>query len=314
MCRNRRRWRRPAAAPFARAFRPARNGRRPRRGRSTAPPGSGERTKDLVKRLGSSDVAVIDHRNLDRIAAEELVASGVRAVINVVALLGRQLPERRAADPRPRGRPADRRPGPASSSTSSRTATRWCSTAGASARRGEVVAEGRLLEADELARDLDEQRRRIDQGPARLHREHDGPHPRGGRAALGHDRLPRDAHRASATATCLIVVRGTDHIKDLRALRAYIRDVQPGPGRRRRRRRRDPQGGPEARHHPRRHGLGPRGDAALRGRADRPRLPRRQRAGRRAAAGARASTTWSSRRPAPARTWRCCSPPRRARR
>src|SRR3954469_20388376 len=42
----------------------------------------GRRTKDLVKRLGPGDVAVIDHRNLDRIAAEELAACGVRAVVN----------------------------------------------------------------------------------------------------------------------------------------------------------------------------------------------------------------------------------------
>src|SRR5262245_17302562 len=42
----------------------------------------GRRTKELVKRLGASDVAVIDHRNVDRIAAEELVACGVRAVLN----------------------------------------------------------------------------------------------------------------------------------------------------------------------------------------------------------------------------------------
>ena len=42
----------------------------------------GRRTKDLVKRLGPDDVAVIDHRNLDRVAAEELAACGVRAVLN----------------------------------------------------------------------------------------------------------------------------------------------------------------------------------------------------------------------------------------
>src|SRR6266540_7568908 len=42
----------------------------------------GRRTKDLVKRLGPGDVAVIDHRNLDRIAAEELAASGAGAALN----------------------------------------------------------------------------------------------------------------------------------------------------------------------------------------------------------------------------------------
>ena len=43
----------------------------------------GRKTKDLVKRLGPEDIAVIDHADLDRIAAEDLVASGVRAVVNV---------------------------------------------------------------------------------------------------------------------------------------------------------------------------------------------------------------------------------------
>ena len=42
----------------------------------------GRRTKDLVKRLRPGDVAVIDHVNIDRIAAEELIATGVRAVLN----------------------------------------------------------------------------------------------------------------------------------------------------------------------------------------------------------------------------------------
>jgi uncharacterized membrane-anchored protein len=42
----------------------------------------GRKTKDLVKQIGSDDVAVIRHRNLDRIAAEDLVACGVRTVLN----------------------------------------------------------------------------------------------------------------------------------------------------------------------------------------------------------------------------------------
>src|SRR5688500_18557168 len=42
----------------------------------------GKRTKDLVKRLGRGEIAVIDHADLDRVAAEDLVASGVSAVLN----------------------------------------------------------------------------------------------------------------------------------------------------------------------------------------------------------------------------------------
>ncbi|MDQ2621555.1 MAG: hypothetical protein M3Y45_00785, partial [Actinomycetota bacterium] len=42
----------------------------------------GRKTKDLVKQLEPGDVAVIGHRNIDRIAAEDLVASGIKVVLN----------------------------------------------------------------------------------------------------------------------------------------------------------------------------------------------------------------------------------------
>ena len=40
------------------------------------------RTKRLVKRLGPDDIAIIDHRDLDRVSVEELLASNVRVVVN----------------------------------------------------------------------------------------------------------------------------------------------------------------------------------------------------------------------------------------
>ncbi len=67
---------------IARALRPSRNGHRD----GAAIEGTarlGKRTKELVKGLGPPDVAVIDHRNLDRIADEELAGCGVRDVLNV---------------------------------------------------------------------------------------------------------------------------------------------------------------------------------------------------------------------------------------
>src|SRR5918998_938870 len=62
----------------------------PRTGRRREPAGVairgrarlGRKTKDLVKRLDASDIAIIDHADIDRIAAEELIATGVRAVVN----------------------------------------------------------------------------------------------------------------------------------------------------------------------------------------------------------------------------------------
>src|SRR6476646_11987288 len=41
------------------------------------------RTKNLARRLGPDDIAIIDHTDLDRVSAEELIESGVRVVVNV---------------------------------------------------------------------------------------------------------------------------------------------------------------------------------------------------------------------------------------
>ncbi|WP_402466226.1 putative cytokinetic ring protein SteA [Isoptericola aurantiacus] len=45
----------------------------------------GARTKDLTKRLKPGDVAVIDHADIDRVAAEALVAAGPAVVLNASA-------------------------------------------------------------------------------------------------------------------------------------------------------------------------------------------------------------------------------------
>jgi uncharacterized membrane-anchored protein len=41
-----------------------------------------KRTKDLVKRLGPTDIAFIDHADLDRVSAEGLLSTGVEVVVN----------------------------------------------------------------------------------------------------------------------------------------------------------------------------------------------------------------------------------------
>ena len=51
----------------------------------TGPAKLGRRTKELVRRLERGDIAIIDHADLDRVSAEELVESGVRVVVNVAA-------------------------------------------------------------------------------------------------------------------------------------------------------------------------------------------------------------------------------------
>ena len=52
----------------------------------------GRRTKDLTKRLRPGDVAVIDHLDLDRVAAESLVLAGPAAVVNAAASVSGRYP------------------------------------------------------------------------------------------------------------------------------------------------------------------------------------------------------------------------------
>jgi uncharacterized membrane-anchored protein len=91
---------------------------------------------------------------------------------------------------------------------------------------GERVAMGRVLEAGELALDLERQQQEIGAAVAQFARntlEHMSEESEilAGRIDVPQTRTSfRDRH-------VLIVVRGPDHRKDLKALRAYIRDVKP---------------------------------------------------------------------------------------
>jgi uncharacterized membrane-anchored protein len=51
----------------------------------TAPARVDRRTKDLLKRVRPGEIAVIDHADVDRVAAEGLIAAGVAAVVNASA-------------------------------------------------------------------------------------------------------------------------------------------------------------------------------------------------------------------------------------
>ncbi|HEY7267213.1 MAG TPA: putative cytokinetic ring protein SteA [Solirubrobacterales bacterium] len=184
----------------------------------------GRRTKELVKRLGPGDIAVIDHRNLDRIAAEELVACGVRATVNAAPSSDGSYPNTGPLALVRAGVPLVDA-GPELFELIS-DGDRLEVEGGRISSAGVPVAEGRELRAEELARDLATQRARIDRA---LHdfTENTMAHLReeGGLLSGAID-LPetrtrfRDRH-------VLIVVRGTDHVRDLRALRAYIEDVHP---------------------------------------------------------------------------------------
>jgi uncharacterized membrane-anchored protein len=183
------------------------------------------RTKDLVKRLSAGDIAIIDHTDLDRVSAEELVESGVRVVVNVAPSQSGRFPN----------------PGPLALV---RGGVRLIDAPGADLfdnvhegelvtvrgaglfRNGTCLATGRVLDERELERTLGDQRGRVTEAleafaenTMRYLREE------GKLLAEGIDFPPlttrfRDRH-------ALVVARGPGYKSDLRMVKPYVRDFKP---------------------------------------------------------------------------------------
>ncbi len=191
----------------------------------TGPARLDRRTKQLVRRLRPDDVAILDHTDLDRVSAEELLDAGVRVVVNVAASQSGRFPN----------------PGPL---LLVRGGVRLIDVPGAALfdeladgepvtirgggvyRNGTCLATGVVLEERELERSLADQRGRVTQAlesfaenTMRYLREE------GRLLAEGID-FPqletrfRDRH-------ALVVARGPGHKRDLRIVRPYIRDFKP---------------------------------------------------------------------------------------
>ncbi|HET8954087.1 MAG TPA: putative cytokinetic ring protein SteA [Solirubrobacterales bacterium] len=185
----------------------------------------GERTKHLVKRLRPGDVAVIDHVDVDRIAAEELIEAEVVAVLNASPSSQGRYPN---AGPLMLARAGIRlvdAPG-AGLFERLKDGDRVRIDEGAVFVGAEEVARGRVLRVPELEREMQEHRARIDEALGEF-AENTVAHVREETDLLtGNIAFPatranfRDRH-------VLIVVRGDRHRRDLKTLRAYIRDMRP---------------------------------------------------------------------------------------
>jgi uncharacterized membrane-anchored protein len=183
------------------------------------------RTKDLTKRVGPDDVAIIDHADLDRVSAEELVEAGVRVVVNVA-------PSQMGRYPNPG--PLELVRGgvrlidvPGADLFERVSDGELLSVRGASLyRNGTCLAEGRVLGEHELQRALHEQRTRVT-GALQAFAENTLEFLRDeGRLLTEGIELPqlktrlRDRH-------VLVVARGPGYKRDLRMVRTYVRDYRP---------------------------------------------------------------------------------------
>ena len=119
-------------------------------------------TKRLTRRLEPGDIAIIDHRDIDRVSAEELLDSGARVVVNCSPSQSGRFP-----NPGPlllvRGG-VELIDVPDKELFEAVSEGDVVSVRGSSVfRNGDCLASGRALTADELARALAEQRGRVTQ-------------------------------------------------------------------------------------------------------------------------------------------------------
>ena len=183
------------------------------------------RTKNLVRRLSADDIAIIDHTDLDRVSAEELLESGVRVVVNVAPSNSGRFPN----------------PGPLALV---RGGVRLIEAAGADLfeqvnegelltvrgagvyRNGTCLVAGRVLDERELEQVLAEQRGRVTEAlEAFAENTMSYLREEGKLLAEGIDFPPlatrfRDRH-------ALVVARGPGYKRDLRMVNPYLRDFKP---------------------------------------------------------------------------------------
>jgi uncharacterized membrane-anchored protein len=185
----------------------------------------GVRTKDLAKRIQPGDIAVINHRDIDRIAAEMLIAAGARAVVNAAPSISGRYPN---------GGPIRLVQGGvlllddvgASIMDDVRDGEQLAVRDEAIWRGDEKLASGTLLDEHEITTRMDVARQGIG---AELRR-------------FAHNTLEYIDREADLTFAplevppldvklrgrhALVVVRGYDYKTDLRALRPYIREYRP---------------------------------------------------------------------------------------
>ena len=185
----------------------------------------GRRTKRLTPRLRPGDVAIVDHGDLDRVSADELVASGVRCVLNVAPSSSGRYPNQGPLILARAGVHLVDLPGAPLFDTV-REDDRIVVRGGVVERDGETIARGKVLDSGSVARAHEAARREI--GAAlEAFAENTVAHVREeGDLLAGRIDLP-ELDTAFRDRPALVVVRGVDHQRDLRILRPYVRDVKP---------------------------------------------------------------------------------------
>ncbi len=185
----------------------------------------GKRTKVLVKRLTRGDIAIIDHLDIDRVSAEDLIGCGIGAVVNCSPSSSGTYPNTGPLQLVQAGIHLVDAPG-GDLFGILQDGDPVVVRGGDVLRRGEVVARGTVLDPATVQAQHDERRREIGEA-LEAFAQNTVEHMVQERELLaGKIELPQFA-TDFRDRTALIVVRGVDHKRDLRALRPYMRDERP---------------------------------------------------------------------------------------
>jgi uncharacterized membrane-anchored protein len=183
------------------------------------------RTKNLVKRLSPGDIAIIDHRDLDRLSADALIERQVGAVVNVSASISGRYPNYGPQLLMEAGIPLLDEAGPdVFSRVSEGTTVRLH---GEDLYAGEeVIAKGRLQTAESVQAATEKARAgAAAQLQAFVANTLEYMTKEGGLLVDG-IATPQLRTRIEGRHV-LVVVRGHHHREDLATLRSYIREFKP---------------------------------------------------------------------------------------
>ncbi|MFT4050537.1 MAG: putative cytokinetic ring protein SteA [Solirubrobacterales bacterium] len=185
----------------------------------------GRRTKLLTKTLEPGQIALIDHKDIDRVSGEELVRKGVSCVINVadsstgeypntgpsiIADAGVHLVDAVGSDLFEQVKDGDQ------------VSVRG----GEVVLAGEVIARGEVQSREIVAEKYEQAKRQVGHAIERF-AENTMQYIRQESELLsGKLDLP-ELDTVFRDRPVLVVVRGVDHQRDLQALRSYIRDEKP---------------------------------------------------------------------------------------
>jgi len=191
----------------------------------TGPARMGRRTKLLVRHLRRGDIAVIDHLDIDRVSAEELIAAGAAAVLNCRSSSGGSYPNLGPQLLVEAGIHLVDLPDDSLFEQVSDGETLTVRDEQV-LRADSVLASGEVLDLARVRAETEARRREVGEALERF-AHNTIEHMREERELLaGRIDLPRFA-TDFRDRSALVVVRGVGHQRDLRALRPFIRDMRP---------------------------------------------------------------------------------------